>query len=88
MRVQNEIEGVASLSRAFMMAGANATIASLWEAHDMMAQEFFPIFYKKLQSDISYSKAFKDTQLEIFKKDKPLYREHPLFWACFCFFGY
>jgi CHAT domain-containing protein len=80
-------EGVASLSRAFMMAGANATIASLWEAHDAMTQQFFTSYYSKLKTQTNYAKVFKETQLEMLTKCKEQEIEHPLFWACFCFFG-
>jgi len=80
-------EGVASLSRAFMMAGANATIASLWEAHDAMTQQFFTSYYSKLKTQTNYARVFKETQLEMLSKCKEQGIEHPLFWACFCFFG-
>jgi len=85
--VYDDVYGVSSLSRAFMMAGVNATIASLWEANDVMAQQFFTKYYLKLQEQSDYAKTFKETQLEIFKEYKQEDLEHPLFWACFCFFG-
>jgi CHAT domain-containing protein len=80
-------EGVASLSRAFMMAGANATIASLWEANDEYSKDFFTQYYKKLSISSDYNKAFKETQLESFNNLQNKGLDHPLFWACFCFFG-
>jgi len=80
-------EGVASLSRAFMMAGANATIASLWEANDEYSKDFFTHYYKKLSTSSNYNKAFKETQLESFNNLQNKGLDHPLFWACFCFFG-
>jgi len=83
----DEVYGVSSLSRAFMMAGANATIASLWEANDVMAQQFFTRYYTKLQTQRKYAKVFKETQLEILANYKERDLDHPLFWACFCFFG-
>lgn len=80
-------EGVASLSRAFMMAGANTTIASLWEANDEYSKDFFTQYYKKLSISSDYNKAFKETQLESFNNLQNKGLDHPLFWACFCFFG-
>jgi len=70
-----------------MMAGVNATIASLWEAHDAMTQQFFTSYYSKLKTQTNYAKVFKETQLEMLTKCKEQDIEHPLFWACFCFFG-
>jgi len=80
-------EGIASLSRAFMMAGANATIASLWEVNDEYSKDFFTQYYKKLSISSDYNKAFKETQLESFNNLQNKGLDHPLFWACFCFFG-
>jgi CHAT domain-containing protein/tetratricopeptide (TPR) repeat protein len=83
----DDIVGVSSLSRAFMMAGANATIASLWEANDDMAKDFFTLYYSNLNKNQTYAQAFKTTQKELYTKYKAQNLEHPLFWSCFCFFG-
>ena len=83
----DDIVGVSSLSRAFMMAGANATIASLWEANDDMAKDFFTLYYTNLNKNQTYAQAFRTTQKELFCKYKSQNLEHPLFWSCFCFFG-
>jgi len=82
----DNIVGVSSLSRAFMMAGAKSTIASLWEVEDTSTKEFFEHFYEKVKTYKNYAEVFKQTQREIYQqyqKDKA----HPLFWAGFSFFG-
>ena len=81
------MDNVASLNRAFMMAGVTSTISSLWEANDAMAEQFFTKYYTKLKEEADYAKVFKETQLEIYEEYKQKDIQHPIFWACFCFFG-
>jgi hypothetical protein len=38
-------EGLASLARAFLLAGARCVIATLWEIENRSAREFFRLFY-------------------------------------------
>jgi CHAT domain-containing protein len=82
----DNIIGVSSLSRAFMIAGAKSTIASLWEVDDEGTKAFFDSFYQKAKTDDNYAEVFKQTQREIYNKTKEE-KDHPLFWAGFAFFG-
>ena len=82
----DNVIGVSSLSRAFMIAGAKSTIASLWEVEDKSTKEFFELFYHKIQTQTNYAKAFKETQREMYYKLKGT-KSHPLYWAGFAFFG-
>jgi len=82
----DNVIGVSSLSRAFMIAGAKSTIASLWEVEDKSTKEFFELFYHKIQTQTNYAKAFKETQREMYHKLKNT-KNHPLYWAGFSFFG-
>ncbi len=87
---QSDVIGVSSLSKAFMLAGAKATIVSFWKADDETTVELFSKFYhlmlKSESSSDSYS--FHSAQrslLEYCRKDEDI--NHPLFWASFGYFG-
>jgi len=82
----DNVIGVSSLSRAFMIAGAKSTIASLWEVEDEGTKEFFEHFYNKIKTHKNYAEVFKETQRERYQKNKAR-KDHPLFWAGFAFFG-
>ena len=84
----DNVIGVSSLSRAFMIAGAKSTIASLWEVEDKSTKEFFELFYHKIriQTQTNYAKAFKETQREMYHKLKNT-KNHSLYWAGFAFWG-
>ena len=55
-------EGVFSLSRAFLKAGADAVIASLWPLRDDDALWFFRAFYRNLAGGTSLGAALKATR--------------------------
>jgi len=82
----DNVLGVSSLNRAFMIAGAKSTIASLWEVEDKGTKEFFEHFYQKAKTQMNYAEVFKQTQREMYQKNKAN-KDHPLFWAGFAFFG-
>ncbi len=87
---QSNVIGVSSLSKAFMLAGAKATIVSFWKADDETTLELFSKFYQLiLQSESSNdSYSFHSAQcrlLEYCRRDEEI--NHPLFWASFGYFG-
>lgn len=86
---QSNVLGVSSLSLAFMLAGAKATLVSYWMADDEMTERLFSDFYKALQTDdFSYSEHFHTAQTNLFKYCRENDEiDHPLFWACFAYFG-
>ena len=51
--------GMVGLSRAFMVAGANKVIVTLWSVDDDATTEFITRMYKKVQSGKSYEEAIK-----------------------------
>jgi len=57
-----EGEGVQSLARGFMAAGARAVIGSLWPLRDDEAAEFFDAFYRALGSGRTVADAFAYAQ--------------------------
>ncbi len=72
-------EGVYGLQRAFLVAGANRIIMSLWKVNDAATQELMTHFYKNLISmNYDVQSAFKVAQLEL-KKNFP----EPYYWGAF-----
>lgn len=55
-------EGVLSLARAFLMAGAQAVVASIWAVEDSEAKVFFKHFYAQLGKGIRVDDALKNAQ--------------------------
>ena len=56
-------EGVLSLARAFLAAGAPTVIASLWDVSDVASQRLFSSFYQRLRSGTPPLNALRDAQL-------------------------
>ena len=65
-------EGVYGLLRAFRLAGAQNIVMTLWSLQDQSAKDFFTSFYKTWlsQSNMTPSKALRQTQLSFIKQNK------------------
>ena len=78
-------EGLASLSRAFVYAGARRVVASLWEVGDASTAELMNAFYRHLLVDqMNPAAALRAAQLEMWNKDR---NESPYGWAAFVTYG-
>jgi len=71
-------EGVYGLQRAFLVAGADALIMSLWKVNDEATQKLMSSFYKNYLLLNNKQKAFKAAQAEL----KTLYKD-PYYWGAF-----
>ena len=71
-------EGVYGLQRAFLAAGAEAVVMSLWKVNDAATQELMNAFYDLWIKSGDRQQAFRDAQLQLMKK----YRQ-PYFWGAF-----
>jgi len=76
-------EGVSGLSRAFLYAGAQAVVATLWKINDLSTSEFMKSFYQHLTASKSKDEALRLAKLEMMKSP---YR-HPYYWAAFVLIG-
>jgi CHAT domain-containing protein/tetratricopeptide (TPR) repeat protein len=79
-------EGVESLARGFMYAGASRLIASLWQVDDESTAALMKSFYRIMLGDPKKTPAaaIRQAQLEI--RNKSRWHE-PYFWAPFVFLG-
>ena len=75
-------EGVYGLQRAFQVAGAKATIMSLWKVDDEATQLLMEKFYHFWIESGSKTEAFRKAQLEVRKK-----YPSPYYWGAFVMMG-
>ena len=78
-------EGVMSLGRAFMAAGAESATVSLWQVSDESTQKLMEEYYKSLIEGKSKAEALSLARSYLFDKDKQF--TNPYFWAPFILIG-
>jgi CHAT domain-containing protein/Tfp pilus assembly protein PilF len=79
-------EGVISLARGFMYAGAPSVVMSLWEVDDGSASEIIKSFYLNLKHGYSKSGALRKARRK-FLKESDMMRSHPYFWCTLVIMG-
>lgn len=73
-------EGVYGLRRAFVIAGAESLVMSLWPVSDYLTREIMTRYYRNLKVGMGRGAALRQVQLEIMShKDQ----RHPFYWASF-----
>jgi CHAT domain-containing protein len=75
-------EGVYGLQRAFLVAGADALIMSLWKVDDNATQQLMKYFYTNWIRLRNKQKAFKQAQVQLMTKYKG-----PYYWGAFVMMG-
>ena len=75
-------DDVASLSRAFMQAGADNLIATLWSVQDDATRQLMVEFYREILTGSPIPTSLRNAQLKL-KKQYP----HPSFWSGFVVYG-
>jgi CHAT domain-containing protein len=78
-------EGIASLERAFLLAGAKSVIASLWPTDDTFTVAFMKRLYQHVSNGADKGMALRQTKLDVLKEfaDEAL----PVYWAGFTLVG-
>ncbi|MEO5906931.1 MAG: CHAT domain-containing protein, partial [Saprospiraceae bacterium] len=75
-------EGIRSLGRSFMEAGARATIISLWNVNDQSTAIIMTDFYKNLKAGMRKDDALRLSKLKYLKNASSML-SHPYYWAAF-----
>jgi CHAT domain-containing protein len=73
-------EGVYGLRRAFVLAGAETLVMSLWPVSDYVTRELMTAYYKGLRQGQGRGEALRSVQLSMLRRKG---REHPFYWASF-----
>ncbi|MEM7552009.1 MAG: CHAT domain-containing tetratricopeptide repeat protein [Bacteroidota bacterium] len=78
--------GIASLARAFMYAGAPSLIVSLWQVNDRTTSELMRHFYDNLDEGLKKDEALRKAKLKYIKYADGI-SAHPSYWAPFITIG-
>ena len=73
-------EGVYGLRRAFVLAGTETLVMSLWPVSDGPTREMMTSFYTGLRSGLGRGDALRTAKLLMLRRTG---REHPFYWASF-----
>ena len=73
-------EGVYGLRRAFVLAGSESLVMSLWPISDYITRELMTNYYKNLKQGMGRGAALRQVQIEMLKRTG---REHPFYWSSF-----
>jgi CHAT domain-containing protein/Tfp pilus assembly protein PilF len=73
-------EGVYGLRRAFVLAGAESLVMSLWPVSDYVTRETMTAYYKGLKDGLGRGEALRQVKLAMLKRKD---RQHPFYWASF-----
>lgn len=79
-------EGVLSLGRGFMYAGAQSILMSRWAVNDQATAELMRYFYEGLAANLDKAQALRQAKLR-YLKAHPKRGGHPFFWAGFTLAG-
>ncbi len=80
-------EGISSLARAFMYAGTEATVMSLWKVPDQSTAQIMQAFYRHLRKGEPKDEALRNAKLDYRNMvDVPELRQ-PYYWAGFVLMG-
>lgn len=78
-------EGIAALSRAFLLAGATNVVSTLWSIDDTVSLSLMQLFYKHLAARKLAADALTAAKRDILRQFGRDVR--PYFWAAFTFEG-
>lgn len=73
-------EGVYGLRRAFVLAGTESLVMSLWSVSDNVTRELMTNYYKNLKQGMGRGASLRQVQLAMLKRAN---RQHPFYWAGF-----
>lgn len=75
-------EGIVSLGRGFLYAGAKSIITTLWSVDDRSSAQIMKYFYSYLKDGSAKDVALRRAKLDYISHSSPV-KAHPLFWAAY-----
>jgi CHAT domain-containing protein len=79
-------EGMMSLGRGFMGAGAQNVLMTLWSVSDQSSSSIMNAFFEKIEKGTLEPKALRQAKLDYLKNADEL-TSHPYYWAGYSFIG-
>jgi CHAT domain-containing protein/tetratricopeptide (TPR) repeat protein len=73
-------EGVYGLRRAFVIAGAETVVMSLWPVSDSVTRELMTSYYRGLKAGLGRGESLRQAELAMLRRTG---RKHPFYWASF-----
>jgi CHAT domain-containing protein len=73
-------EGVYGLRRAFILAGTESLVMSLWPVSDYVTRQLMTQYYTGLKNGLGRGEALRRAQLAMLNRKD---RQHPFYWASF-----
>lgn len=80
-------EGLMSLARAFVYAGAPSLVVSLWKIPDLPTAQIMESFYECIKKGQSQDQALQNAQLSYLQQTEQAELLHPYFWSGFIQIG-
>ncbi|HEB61835.1 MAG TPA: CHAT domain-containing protein, partial [Bacteroidetes bacterium] len=80
-------EGMISLARAFIYAGAKSIVTSLWKVTDRSSCQIMGYFYTNLKNKQDKDVALNKALIRYINKAPDQNRAHPKYWAAFIIIG-
>ncbi|MBE9099864.1 tetratricopeptide repeat protein [filamentous cyanobacterium LEGE 07170] len=77
-------DGIYGLRRAFVLAGAESQLMSLWKVDDFGTSALMQGYYERLMDGAGRSEALREVQQELLNSET---YAHPYYWAGFIFSG-
>ena len=76
----SRVEGMPSLSRAFLHAGAQAVVGMLWEIDDETTAHLMSSFHQRVRRGLPPSQALREAQIEMLRSKREEHKQ-PIAWA-------
>lgn len=80
-------EGLMSIAHAFLTAGSQSVLASLWDVNEGVTKDLMALFYENLKTGMSKDEALRQAKLSLITDAKDPMTTHPYFWAAFTIIG-
>lgn len=82
-------DGAYGLAGAFLSAGAQSVVASMWDVADLATGRLMQLFYTNLSKKQDAARALRNAQLHMLRYKTPAYANYlpPYYWASFRIIG-